>query len=92
MVGTKPRRELHVRIGKPSPAPTELGGFYCPIEMTGFRADKPTAIFGVDAFQAIELALRFVCYRVTSINDEHGGRLRWEDGELPKEWAQKDSM
>ena len=49
-----------------------------------------TAIFGVDGFQAIELALQFIGWRLADINSKNGGRLRWLDGELPKEWAQKE--
>lgn len=47
-----------------------------------------TAIFGVDAFQAIELALRYISRRLADINAKNGGRLRWLDEQLPKEWEQ----
>lgn len=49
---------------------------------------------GFDGFQAIELALRLVGYRLTEINARSGGRLRWQfgdNGRLPDEWAQKDA-
>jgi hypothetical protein len=63
--------------------------------MTGFGDDQfVQAIFGLDAFQAIELALRFIGYRLTDINEKSAGRLRWEfgdEGQLPQEWAQKES-
>ena len=62
--------------------------------MTGFGDDQfVQPIFGVDGFQAIDLALRFIGYRLTDINAKNGGRLRWQfgdNGELPKGWEQKN--
>jgi hypothetical protein len=83
-------REVLVSIGKPAETPDVAGEFYCPIQMTGL-GDKEfvTAIYGVDGFQAIELALRFIGQRLADINTKNGGRLRWLDGDLPKEWEQQ---
>lgn len=89
----KPGRELVVSIGKPEATPGGEGEFYCPIQTTGFGDDQSVQpIFGVDALQAIELAIRFIGWRLMDINEKNGGRLRWQfgdDGQLPKEWAQK---
>jgi hypothetical protein len=80
-------REVLVSIGKPAETPGVAGEFYCPIRMTGLGNNEfVTAIFGVDGFQAIELAIRFIGQRLADINAKNGGRLRWLDGELPKEW------
>jgi hypothetical protein len=91
----EPERRLLVSIGKPQEALGGKGEFYCPIQMTGFGDDQfVQAIFGVDAFQAIELALRFIGHRLTDINAKNGGRLRWQfgdNGQLPNEWAQETS-
>ena len=89
----EPDRQLLVSIGKPQRSPGGNGEFYCPIRMTGFGDDQRVdAIFGIDGFQAIELALRYIGYRLSDINEKNGWRLRWEfgddDGKLPKEWAQ----
>jgi hypothetical protein len=90
----EPRREVMVSIGKPAEAPGGTGEFYCPIQTFGLdNNDLVTAIFGVDGFQAIELALRFIAYRLADINAKSGGTLRWEfgdDGQIPKEWAQRE--
>ena len=90
----EPERRVLVSIGKPKEAPRGTGEFYCPIQTNGFGDDEfVQPIFGVDGFQAIELALRFIGYRLTDINAKNGRKLRWEfgdNGELPKEWAQKD--
>ena len=86
-------RQLLVSIGKPNQSPDTKGEFYCPIQTSGFGDDERVeAIFGVDAFQALELALQYVGWRLSAIDREGGGRLRWEfgdDGRIPKEWEQK---
>src|SRR5271156_1806348 len=91
----EPERRLLVSIGKPQEALGGKGEFYCPIQMTGFGDDQfVQAIFGVDAFQAVERALRFIGHRLTDINAKNGGRLRWQfgdNGQLPNEWAQETS-
>ena len=85
----EPTREVLVSIGRPSETPGAQREFYCPIRTTGLGNDEiVTAIFGIDAFQAIELALRFIHSRLTDINLKNGNRLRWLDEQLPKEWAQ----
>jgi len=86
----EPNREVLVSIGKPSEAPGGGDAFYCPIQTTGLGSyEFATAIFGVDGFQAIELALRYIGYRLADIDAKNGGRLRWCDGQLPREWAVK---
>lgn len=89
----EPSREMLVRIGKPEEAPEGTGEFYCPIQTLGFGNDEAVQpIFGSDGFQALELALRFVGYRMADIDAKSSGRLRWEfgtDGKIPKEWAQQ---
>jgi hypothetical protein len=86
-------REVLVTIGKPAGTPGVAGEFYCPIRITGFGEEEfVTAIFGVDEFQAVELALRFVGWRLADINAKNGGRLRWLDQELPGDWAQRESQ
>jgi hypothetical protein len=83
-----PNREVLVSVGKPAEDPNREECFYCPIQTFGLGKDEfTTAIFGVDALQAIELAVSFVGHRLADINEKNNGRLRWLDGELPKEWA-----
>jgi len=80
-------REVLVTIGKPAETPGVTGEFYCPIQTAGLGDDEIcTAIIGIDEFQAIELALRYIVRRLTDINAKNGGRLRWLDERLPKEW------
>jgi uncharacterized protein DUF6968 len=87
----EPTRDVLVSIGRPIENPGGQGEFYCPIRTTGLGKDEiVTAIFGIDACQAIELALRFIGWRLADINVKNGGRLRWLDEQLPKEWAQQE--
>jgi hypothetical protein len=86
----EPTREVLVSIGRPAETHGVQGEFYCPIRTTGLGSDEiVTAIFGIDAFQAIELALRFIYSRLTDINVKNGNRLLWLDEQLPEEWAQR---
>ena len=89
----EPERPLLVSIGKPLQTTDSKGEFYCPIQTTGFGSDNSVQpIFGVDAFQAIELAMRYVGWRMFDINAKNNGRLRWEfgdDGQLPEDWEHK---
>jgi hypothetical protein len=89
----EPNRQLLVSVGKPTQSPDTQGEFYCPIQTSGFgNNEQVEAIFGVDAFQALELAMRYVGWRLSAIDRESGGLLRWEfgdDGRIPKEWEQK---
>ncbi len=91
----EPERKLLVSIGRPAQTPDSRGEFYCPIQTTGFgNNERVEAIFGVDAFRALELAIRFIAHRVADIDEKSGGRLRWEfadDKRIPKEWALKTS-
>jgi hypothetical protein len=85
----EPHREVLVSIGKPAEVPSPETWFHCPIQTSGLgKYDFRTTICGVDAFQAIELALRFVESRLADIDAKSGGRLRWLDGTLPKDWAE----
>jgi hypothetical protein len=88
---------LHVILGesqKKTPPTWAAFLFYCPIQITGLGDDDfVQPIFRVDGFQAIELALRFIGWRLSDINANNVGRLRWQfgdNGKLPKEWAQKE--
>ena len=87
-------RQVVVSMGRPQQASAE-GEFYCPFQITGIDDDERVeAIFGVDAFQAIELALRFIGSKLTFLNSQSASRLRWEFGEkgdlgFPSGWTKQ---
>jgi hypothetical protein len=87
----EPTREVLVSIGRPVETPGVQGEFYCPIRTTGLGNDEiVTEVFGIDALQAMELALRYIRSRLININAKNGNRLRWLDEQLPKEWARQE--
>ena len=49
-------RSVHVRIGAPEPTPERAGAFRCPFQVTGLSNDAVRFAFGVDSFQALNLA------------------------------------
>jgi hypothetical protein len=55
--GAKRKSLLHVNIGSPQP---DGDSWYCPIRLKGLVDKKEHRIFGVDSWQALTLALRFV--------------------------------
>lgn len=54
--------------------------YYCPYQIKGFGRDKLMAIGGVDAFQAMQLALGTIRVELEVIEKDSGGRLTWERG------------
>jgi len=76
----EPNREIVVRIGKPEKTP-EADDYFCPFQISGIGDERIDAIFGIDAFQAMQLTLQYIGARLMMLNRENGGRLRWECGE-----------
>jgi hypothetical protein len=61
----KPARAVTIRIG----TPRRLGGGWdwgCPVEISGLGAPRLRYIFGVDAFQALQLGLDYIAIRTTT--------------------------
>ena len=74
------KTELIVLLGKPKPLP-ESSDYYCPYQIKGFGREKVMAIGGVDAFQAIQLALSTIRVELEVIGKDSGGKILWEAGE-----------
>ena len=73
----EPDREILVKMGSPQKTPGEQD-FYCPFQITGVGDDRPQAIVGIDAFQAMQLAMQFIGGTLMQLNRKNDGRLRWE--------------
>lgn len=87
----EPTREVLVTIGRPIETAVVQGECYCPSRTTGLGNDEiVTRIFGIDACQAIEPALKVHRWRLADVNVKNGGRLRWLDERLPKGWTQRE--
>jgi hypothetical protein len=73
----EPNREIFVQMGKPEKTPGR-DDYSCALQVTGIGNKHVYRIFGVDAFQAIELGFRFIGVRLALVNRDAEGRLRWE--------------
>jgi hypothetical protein len=61
----EPKRTVTIRIG----LPRRLGGGWdwgCPVEITGLDAPRIRYVFGVDAFQALQLGLDYIAIRTST--------------------------
>jgi hypothetical protein len=73
----EPPAQAKVLLGKPQAHGEE---FYCPYQIKGAGDEKVRYAFGVDAFQALQLAISILGVEIEVLNKELGGRLRWECG------------
>jgi hypothetical protein len=73
-----PASAATVSLGKPLPDGEQ---FCCPYQIKGAGDEKVRCAYGVDAFQALQLALSILGVQLEELNKELGGRLRWELGE-----------
>ncbi|HEV2176559.1 MAG TPA: hypothetical protein VGW33_05065 [Terriglobia bacterium] len=53
------RQDIVVRLGKPK-ASAKSADFSCQVQVEGPGGKRNSRIFGLDAFQALELALRYI--------------------------------
>jgi hypothetical protein len=61
----KPARTVTVRLG----TPRRLGGGWdwgCPVEIAGLGPPRLRYIFGIDAFQALQLGLEYIAIRTSA--------------------------
>jgi hypothetical protein len=60
-VSDSPNRAIWVRLGAPRPFPDDpLSNYYCPYQITGVGDERVRYAGGVDALQALELALHLL--------------------------------
>jgi hypothetical protein len=69
--------EVVVLMGKPQKFPDHTD-YYCPYEIKGFGPHRAVAVGGVDAFQAMQLALSTIGVELEVISKESGGKLIWD--------------
>jgi uncharacterized protein DUF6968 len=75
-----------VKIGLPCQFPDSTD-YYCPIQITTKSGESNAVRYaaGIDAVQALQLAMKAVGAILYSLNEEAGGKLRWdgdEEGDL----------
>jgi hypothetical protein len=75
LLGEK-EREVTVLIGKPKQLP-DSESYYCPLQIAGIGSEKILCAYGVDAVQAIQLAMEQIGIRLYASKEAKAGQLRW---------------
>ena len=68
-----------VKLGKPRQFP-DASSYYVPFQITGIGSEKVRRAGGVDAIQAIQLAMKMIGATLDKLNQDVGGSIRWEAG------------
>jgi hypothetical protein len=69
--------EVLVLLGEPRPGQAQQE-LLCTYQITGAGDEKVRSAHGVDAFQALQLALSVLGVELEVLNKKLGGKLRWE--------------
>jgi hypothetical protein len=69
--------EVTVMLGKPQQW-SDHENYFCPYQIKGAGDEKIRYMAGVDAFQALHLALSTLRVELEVLNKQLTGRLRWE--------------
>ncbi len=72
-------QKVEVRIGKPEPMPDGID-WYCPYQIDGIGSGNVWWAGGVDAVQALVLALSQVGAKLVCSPEFEAGRLNWDCG------------
>jgi hypothetical protein len=72
-------KEVTVAIGKPRKFRNGID-YYCPFQILGMGDDQVRYCGGVDAVQALQLALENIGTRLYSSKDAKTGTLSWDAG------------
>ncbi|MFZ0961502.1 MAG: hypothetical protein WAO35_11415 [Terriglobia bacterium] len=74
-------RQVSVRLGEPQASPNH-DEYHCSIQFVGLGDEKVRQIFGIDAFQALQLTLRYISFRPHHYRKESNLILyAWEQGD-----------
>ena len=76
-------KPIVLKLGKPRRFPNSNSkDYFCPFCIEGAGEEKIRYAAGVDAFQALQEAIRMLGMLIhLKINPKFGGRLRWEGDE-----------
>ena len=69
-------RDILARIGTPERTPDHTD-FSCACQIVGCGDDKVHRIYGVDAFQSLQLTLKFISTLLNHYSKEVNGRIYW---------------
>jgi hypothetical protein len=71
------KRTVSVFIGKPRPSP-DPPGYHCPFQVIGIGSQETQTAHGHDSIQSLQSAMILIAARLNHLNNELGGRLRWD--------------
>jgi hypothetical protein len=71
-------REIVVRIGRPALSP-DHDNFVCECQIAGLGESSVHRIHGLDAFQSLQLTLRFISTVLNHYREEALGRIYWQE-------------
>lgn len=71
---------ITVKLGKPVQF-DDGTGYYAPFQITGAGSQKIKYAGGVDAMQAIQLAMKMIGASLNALRDEESIELEWEAGD-----------
>jgi len=89
----QPAGTMTVSLGRPTQEPT--GEWLCAYQITGDGSNRSFGALGLDAVQAIDLAMHLIGARLADTAEAKEGRLRWS-GEsklgfpLPRDYGEKE--
>jgi len=72
-------KRVIVKIGKPEKFP-DSSDYYCPYQIIGLGNEKARYAAGVDAVQALQLALKMIGADLYTSKEARIGSLVWEGG------------
>lgn len=75
--------ERAIRIVMDAPREDARGDSSCRVQILGLGEDHVRTVWGVDGFQALELAFRMVGAILETCDEGRSGRIRWEGGSGP---------
>jgi hypothetical protein len=73
------RRTVSVFVGNPQPSP-DSPGYHCPFQVIGIGSQRTQLARGHDSIHALQSAMILIAARLNHLNNELGGRLRWDGG------------
>lgn len=69
-----------VKLGKPVEF-DDGTGYYAPFQLTGIGSEKIKYAAGVDAVQALQLAMKMIGANLNALRDPDSVELEWEAGD-----------
>ena len=74
-----PSVQITVLMGAPRIG-AENGDYVCPVQILGIGDEKVWGVYGVDAFQAMQLGLEIIGVELyVKLNRKLDGKIRWND-------------